>query len=75
MKQDVLEELAKRLQLVRNYVDRLNGQQISEEERIFLAGGPVLWKTEDGAKFERDNPQVIAKMRQITQDIHRILKG
>lgn len=75
MTDNTLDDLITRLRLVENYVDRLNGQIINEEERIVLEGGAVLWETEAGAKFERDNPNVVAKMRQIKQDIHKILKG
>lgn len=75
MNKDPLSELMKRMQLARNYADRLNGQYINKDERIFLKGGPVLWKTEEGAQFERDYPDVVAKIRQIQQDLHNILKG
>lgn len=69
-----LEDLVRRLELVRGYVDRLNGQLVDKNERIFLAGGDMLWETDDGARFERNNPLISAKIRQITQDIHNILK-
>lgn len=68
-----LEQLADKIGLVYRYIERLNGQVV-DEERIFLEGGSVLWETEEQAKFERDNPHVVNKMRQIEQDIHRILK-
>lgn len=76
---DVKKELDKtlnHLHAANKQIRDMDGNLVKpEESRNVLLGGPVLWRDEAGAIFERDNPDITNLIRFIVQEMHKNLKG
>lgn len=72
---DEVKKLADKIDYQYKFLQNLDGQTIKIDEFIgFLPSGSYLHKTEDSAKFERDNKEVFMFIRSLESKLRDLLR-
>ena len=68
-----LRKLEQKILSTRSYIQKLKGQELCKDDNDVVYNGPILWRTDEEARFEQENKQFTERMQIIKQEINRIL--
>ena len=68
-----VQELISQITQLQRYVSNMDGQIVSPENR-FIPDSSFLHKSEESAKFERDEKEVFDLFQSVSNDINKILE-